>query len=126
HVGIETKAPIVFLPRQLALTNDRLAFGGNQSEALDARGAESQHHDRIRRVTNVQKVGQQKRAEIFTLHRALQSRQAILCQALHVDAEWGEICVEHLSSCYQDCVKTTFMVPFDGVYPKQSRRAQDR
>ena len=99
HVSIEPEAAKMLLTRQLALANQRFSLGGNEREALNAGGAQPKHHDRIGGVTDIQKIREHQRAEILMLHRRLQSRQAILGETLHIDAEWGKIRVEHLSSC---------------------------
>jgi hypothetical protein len=61
------------------------------SEALNPAGAQPEHHHCVGGITNIQKIGQQKRGEIFALHRCLQARQTISRETLHVDAEWCQI-----------------------------------
>ena len=87
------------LARQLALTNQRLSCDRHEDEALDARCAQPEHHNRVGRIANIQKIGEQERAEPFVLHRRLQSIEPVAVQPLHIDAERRQVRVKHDSSC---------------------------
>ena len=59
HVGVEAQVAVVAAARQFALTYDRLALGGDQGKPLNGGGAQAQHHDRVGRVSDIQKIRQQ-------------------------------------------------------------------